>query len=247
MAVPIAMGGIKGSILLSLILFCAILTGCLGEKESVEEELDGDDLLEWWVFRMGRTSYELDDGSVIEMNDGDSVFFEYPAPMPADYLLQDGFVIGITCNDGLYAENGMPIPLNEEDTLTIIMRNGNGEILFDEDDFPCDNDYRGKGVSGKMGRYWDFQHRYSYTGAYHSADEAYSTFENDPEVSDYESVYPITIEITAQTAGGIPGVSEDNSLKLTLENIEYKRWDPDAFFSGNYTVDECESLLNHEH
>jgi hypothetical protein len=240
------MGRSKAPVLLSLMVICAALTGCLGEKES-GKELDGDDVLEWWVFRMNETSYELDDGSVIEMNDGDSVFFEYTAPMPADYLLKDRFGIGITCSDGLYAENGMPIPLNEEDTLTFIMRNGNGEILFDEDDFPCDNEYRNKVALGKDGRYWDFEGRYSNTGAYHSEDEAYSTFENDPEVSDYESVYPITIEITAQTAGEIPGVSEDNSLELTLENIGYDRWDPDAFFFGNYTVDECESMLDHEH
>jgi len=245
------MGRSKAPVLLSLMVICAALTGCLGEKES-GKELDGDDVLEWWVFRMNETSYELDDGSVIEMNDGDSVFFEYTAPMPADYLLKDGFGIGITCSDGLYAENGMPIPLNEEDTLTFIMRNGNGEILFDEDDFPCDNEYRGRGASGGDSgdfdnRYWKFSYRYSHTGAYHSADEAYSTFENDPEVPDYESVYPITIEITAHTAGEIPGVSEDNSLELTLENIGYDRWDPDAFFFGNYTVDECESMLDHEH
>ncbi len=227
-------------------VICAALAGCLGEKES-GKDLDGDDLLEWWVFNMNETSYEIDDGNVIEMNDGDSVFFEYSAPMPADFLLLDRFVIGITCNDGLYAENGMPIPLNEEDTLTFIMRNGNGEILFDEDDFPCDNENHNKVALGKYARYWDFEYRYSYTGAYHSADEAYSTFENDPEVPDYESVYPITIEITAQTAGGIPGISDDNSLELTLSNTTYNRWDPDAFFFGNYTVDECESMLNHEH
>ena len=240
------MGLSKTPVLLSLMVICAALTGCLGEKES-GKELDGDDVLEWWVFNMSETSYEIDDGNVIEMNDGDSVFFEYTAPMPADYLLKDSFGIGITCSDGLYAENGMPIPLNEEDTLTFIMRNGNGEILFDEDDFPCDNEYRGRSAIGEDGRYWDFEYRYSWTGAYHSEDEAYSTFENDPEVPDYESVYPITIEITAQTAGGIPGVSEDNSLELTLENIGYRSWDPYAFFFGNYTVDECESMLDHEH
>ena len=240
------MGRSKAPVLLSLMVICAALTGCLGEKES-GKELDGDDVLEWWVFRMNETSYEPDDGSVIEMNDGDSVFFEYTAPMPADFLLRDGFGIGITCSDGLYAENGMPIPLNEEDTLTFIMRNGNGEILFDEDDFPCDNEYRSRSALGKDDRYWDFEGRYSWTGAYHSEEEAYSTFENDPEVSDYESVYPITIEITAQTAGGIPGVSEDNSLEVTLEKISHRRWDPDAFFFGNNTVDECESMLDHEH
>ena len=245
------MGRSKAPVLLSLMIVCTALTGCLGGKES-GKELDGDDVLEWWVFRMNETSYELDDGNVIEMNDGDSVFFEYPAPMPVDYLLKDRFAIGITCNDGLYAENGMPIPLNEEDTLTFIMRNGNGEILFDEDDFPCDNENHNKVAIGEDSgdfdnRYWKFENRYSYTGAYHSADEAYSTFENDHEVSDYESVYPITIEITAHTAGEIPGVSEDNSLELTLSNTEHMRWDPDAFLYGYYTVDECESQLNHEH
>ncbi len=245
------MGRSKAPVLLSLMVICAALTGCLGQKET-GKKLDGDDVLEWWVFRMNETSFEQDDGNVIEMNDGDSVFFEYSAPMPADYLLQDRFTIGITCNDGLYAENGMPILLDEEDTLTFIMRNGNGEILFDEDDFPCDNENHNKvAIGGDSGdfdnRYWKFSNRYIYTGAYHSADEAYSTFENDPEIPDYESVYPITIEITAHTAGEIPGVSEDNSLELTLSNTDYMRWDPDAFFYGHYTVDDCESQLNHEH
>ena len=66
MAVTIAMGGIKGSILLSLILICAILTGCLGEKGSVEEELDGDILLEWWVFTSNSTSY-IDENESLEI------------------------------------------------------------------------------------------------------------------------------------------------------------------------------------
>ena len=40
------MGGKSRPILLSLIFICAILSGCLGERESVDE-LDGDDILEW--------------------------------------------------------------------------------------------------------------------------------------------------------------------------------------------------------
>ena len=246
MAVTIAMGGIKGSILLSLILICAILTGCLGEKESVEEELDGDVLLEWWVFTSNSTSYIDENESVEEMNDGDSVFLEYPAPMPADHQLVDGFSISVRCNDGIYAENGMPIPLNEQDTLNFIMRAGNGEILHEINDFPCDNEDYNKGVydyGGDDGRYWTFMYQYSYSGAYHSADEAFE----DLDLPNYESVYPITIEITAQTAGEIPGVSQDNSLEVSVTNIEYIREDPYPIFWGIYTVDECESMLGHEH
>ena len=247
------MGGRSRPILLSLIFICATLSGCLGEKESVEE-LDGDDILEWWIFRTKEREWqELDDDHVIEMNDGDSVFFEYNALMPADYLLGDTFSMTIKCSDGIYAENGMPIPLNEEDTLSFTMRDGNGKIVYDEDEIPCDNENYGKWAStidteDFDSRYWVFINRYvSGPGAYHSEDEAYETFGNDPEVPDLESVYPITIEIIAQTAGEIPGVSEDNSLELTLSYIEYSRVDPEAHLFGNYTVDECESKLGHEH
>lgn len=62
------MDGRSRAILLSLIFICAILSGCLGEKESVEE-LDGDDILEWWIFRTKDESQDLDDDHVIEMND----------------------------------------------------------------------------------------------------------------------------------------------------------------------------------
>ena len=240
----------KASTLMSLMVVCAILTGCLGQEES--GKLDGDDLLEWWVFEMNETSYELDDDYTLEMKDGDSVSFEYTAPMPADLLLQDRFSISIRCSDGLYAENGMPIPVDEEDTLSFSMRDGNGEIIYDQDEIPCDNEQRTKDAIGEDSgnfdsRYWIFSYQYYYIGAYHSAEEAYKTFENDPDVPSYESVFPITIEITAQTSGEIPGVSEDNSLELNLLNINYDRWDPTAFFYGNYTVDECESMLDHEH
>ena len=92
-----------------------------------------------------------------------------------------------------------------------------------------------------------FSYNYSYNRAYHSADEAFIDLENDNDLPSYESIYPITIEITAQTAGEIPGVSEDKSLEVRLTDMSYTRYDPEAIFWGMYTVDHCESLLGHEH
>ena len=244
MALAIAMSGRRKSILLSLMLICAILTGCLSEKESVEE-LDEDVLLELWVFTTNHTSNIDENEYVEEMSDGDTVFFEYPALMPTDYLLLDGFSITVRCDDGIYAENGMPIPINEEDTLTFIIRAGNGEVLHDENDFPCDNEDKTRYLMdyGEMEeRYWTFMNDYATNGVYHSADEAFG----DLDLPQYESIYPITIEITAQTAGEIPGVSEDNSLEVSLTNIYYIREDPSARF-WSMCNDECESMLGHEH
>lgn len=246
------MGGGKESVLLSLMLICAIFTGCLGEEEESVEELDGDVLLEWWVLTTNQTYYDLGNDYVEEISDGDTVLIDYPAPSnnPVEYLLSEIFFYTIQCTDGSFAENGMPIPLDQQDKIALTVRASSGKILYNYDDFPCDGEDYSMSENddgGDEGRYWSFQYNYSYNGAHHSPEEAFMYLENDNDLPSYESIYPITIEIIAQTAGENPGVSEDKSLEVSLTDISYRRHDPEATFWGMFTVDECESLLGHEH
>ena len=253
MSVKEVMGGRKESLLLSLMVICAIFTGCLGEEEEESiEELDGDVLLEWWLFTTNSTSYDFENDYIEEISDGETVLIDYPAPPnnPVEYLLSEIFFYTIQCTDGSFAENGMPIPLDQQDKIALTVRACSGKILYNYDDFPCDGEDYSMSDSddgGDDGRYWSFSYNYSYNRAYHSADEAFIDLENDNDLPSYESIFPITIEITAQTAGEIPGVSEDKSLEVSLTNMFYTRYDPEAIFWGMYTVDDCESLLGHEH
>ena len=252
MSVKEVMGGRKESMLLSLMLICAIFTGCLGEEEESVEELDGDVLLEWWLLSTNSTSVDLGNDYVEEISDAETVLIDYPAPSnnPVEYLLSETFFYTIQCTDGSFAENGMPIPLDQQDKIALTVRASSGKILYNYDDFPCDGEDYTMSESddgGDEGRYWSFQYNYSYNNAYHSPDEAFIYLENDNDLPSYESIYPITFEITAQTVGEIPGVSEDKSLEVSLTDISYTRYDPEAIFWGMHTVDDCESLLGHEH
>ena len=251
------MGGRKESVLLSLMVICAIFTGCLGEEDSTEE-LDGDVLLEWWFLRTNSQPAHVDLGNdyVEEMSDGNTVLIDYPAPSnnPVEYLLKETFFYTIQCTDGSFAENGMPIPLDQQDKIALTVRASSGKVLYNYDEFPCDGEDYSMGESdygGDEGRYWTFQYNYTryypHYSVFHSPDEAFIYLENDNNLPSYESIYPITIEITAQTVGEIPGVSEDKSLEVSLTYISYTRYDPEAIFWGMYTVDDCESLLEHEH
>ncbi len=203
----------------------------MSENETIE-----DPLVEWWYISEGEGQSRVDDDveNEYDLENGETVSIQYNAEI--SWHTQK-FWFDFGCSDGETGELGVQNMEDEMDSVHITIRTNNGQEWSDTLD--CDGDWSTIIENAGNSEFNDWYLNYGYQSQmrFHNETDILSVIAEAPLC---ENMYPVTVEITAETRGDTEGYNQDNDLSFHTYAIFEIHTMPLSSYLGKYHESEME-------